>query len=121
MVGDVTGFGGWGNTIEAMNMKDLNPVDKKKHIAKLVKEETKEYLEWKSWCIRYNRLPLCFGNKKNTFHESFVVEDNKTIVTYLQKKNESFNIVSRDLASHVFEQIFDDNNQLISHEIKKIF
>ena len=120
MVGDVTGFGGWGNTIEVKNMKDLNSLDKKNHLAKLLKEETKEYLEWKSWCIRYNRLPFCFGNTENNSHDSFVNGKGKRIVTYLKENNNLFDIVPKVQASHVLEQFFDKDEQLVSEEINEL-
>lgn len=65
MVGDVTGYGSWGNPNEVVNMELLDEEGKKAHIKKLWQEDPKKYYEWKEWCIRLNRLPDFFGTRDN--------------------------------------------------------
>lgn len=65
MVGDVTGYGGWGNSINVNNMKRLDEIGKKKYIKKLWKENPEKYFEWKEWCIELDQLPDFFGTKNN--------------------------------------------------------
>ena len=65
MVGDVTGYGGWRNSGEVVNMKRLDDEGKKAHVKKLWQKDPEKYYEWKEWCIRLNRLPDFFGTRDN--------------------------------------------------------
>ena len=65
MVGNVTGYGSWGNSNEVVNMKSLDEKGKKAHVKKLWQRDPKKYFEWKEWCIRLNRLPNFFGTHDN--------------------------------------------------------
>ncbi len=120
MVGDVTGYGGWRNSGEVVNMGFLDDLGKKNHIKKLWEEDSKKYFEWKEWCIKLNRLPHFFGTRHQNEYVVAIIDYYNFCKIYLKKNNGSFEIVARDLATHVLEQVFDEDNQLISEELKEL-
>lgn len=50
---------------ELVIMDSLDYNHRKAHVKKLWKKYPNEYYEWKSWCIRLNKLPDFFGTKDN--------------------------------------------------------
>ena len=68
-----------------------------------------------------------FMNKKNyesltkkAFYECGLYFNNVKINIYLNKKNNRFIQCEKCLATHVLEQVFDEDDQLISEELKKL-
>ena len=59
------GYGRFGNASEVLKMRELDYEGKKEYVKKLREEDSIKYYEWKSWCIRLNRLPDFFGTRDN--------------------------------------------------------
>ena len=55
--------------------------------------------------------------EKITF-ESSSINKGKLIKIYLEKKGKKYSKIGKTFASHVLEQVFDEDNQLISEELK---
>ena len=52
-------------------------------------------------------------------YEVFPVTDGKKITIYLTKKGDSISVIGKSFASHCLEQVFDENDQVISETIKE--
>ena len=52
-------------------------------------------------------------------YEVFPVTEGKKIIIYLTKKRDSFSLIGKFFASHCLEQVFDENDHVISETIKE--
>lgn len=52
-------------------------------------------------------------------YEVFPVTEGKKIIIYLTKKRDSFSLIGKSFASHCLEQVFDENDHVISETIKE--
>ena len=115
-----TGYGGWENTDEVLIMKELDFDSQKKHIQKLWEQDPKTYSEWKSWCIHLDQFPLLFGKGDNVHYETCVIFNHNNINIFLEKQGNSFIISPKDFATHVLMQVFDEEAQLVTEELKEL-
>lgn len=53
------------------------------------------------------------------FFEVFPEESGKRIILYLKKINNKYFECNKVLAPYILEQIFDENNQIVSESIKE--
>jgi len=109
--------------------EQISQEKKKEYIQQLIDEDPvkfSEFLEYKNsveestlnikQCKLYMEPP--FGKTHNT--QFFEISDNGKIMIYLMEHEGKFVRSHKVVASHVLEQVFDDDDQLISEELKEL-
>ena len=61
---------------------------------------------------------MFYTEGENTIYEVFKFNNGKKIIIYLKKVGNDLLIVSKPFSTHLLEQIFDQDNNLISQEFK---
>ena len=80
-------------------------MDKLNEIIKILKEATDKLKPYE--------------NSEDLFYDILPLDDGKLIKLYIHKANIGFIERKRDYASHYLEQVFDNQNNLISEIIKE--
>jgi hypothetical protein len=123
------GFGELRNIGEVVNMEDFSLDQKINHALKLWSENPIKYAEWVSLCIELGDLvdffyvpkglSLKLGEGFSSKGKESSNQKNKKISIFLKKQDEeSFSIVDQSIASHVLEQIFDDEGDIVLENLK---
>lgn len=60
-----------------------------------------------------------YENSEDLFYDIFPLENGKVINLYIHKTNLGFIERKKDYASHCLEQVFDENDQIISEVVKE--
>lgn len=129
---DFDGGYGWADGLilkRIYQYEQISEEKKEKYIEQLIDEDSvkfSEFLEYKQLAeestvnIKQCKLylePPC-GKTINT--RFFEISDDGNIRIYLTEEEGKFVRSHKIIATHVLEQVFDENDQLISEELKKL-
>ena len=122
------GFGELRNIGEVVNMEDFALDQKINHALKLWSENPIKYAEWVSLCIELGDLNDFFYVPKELslklgegfdYTEKDEFNQKNKIPIFLKKQDDgSFNIANQSMATHVLEQIFDNEGNIVQENLK---
>lgn len=110
-------------------MEDFSLDQKINHAFKLWSKNPIKYAEWVSLCVELDDLLDLFYVPKGLslkLGEGFSYkgnessnQKNKKVSLFLKKQDdETFNIVDQSMATHVLEQILDENGNIVQEDLK---
>ena len=123
------GFGDGDNDFHVVVLRKMSPSRQIEYIKDLWKSNPIKYAEWVSLCVELedlldlfyvpNGLSLKLGEGFSYKGKESSNQKNKKVSLFLKKQDdETFNIVDQSMSTHVLEQIFDENGNIVQENLK---